>query len=31
MDPQLKWLIQVIGAIAGLVTLIDTGRRRGWI
>lgn len=31
MNPQLKWLIQVAGAIAGLVTVIEAGRRQGWI
>ena len=31
MDPELKWLIQLVSAVAGVVALIKTGRRRGWI
>lgn len=31
MDPQLKWMIQVGMAIAGLYSLVQTGARRGWI
>jgi hypothetical protein len=30
MDPGLKWIIQLVAAVAG-VSLIETGRRRGWI
>jgi hypothetical protein len=31
MDPELKWLLQLVGAVVGVVSLIETGRRRGWI
>lgn len=31
MDPKLKWLLQLTAAVIGLVSLIETGRRRGWI
>jgi hypothetical protein len=31
MDPEFKWLIQLVAAVAGVVSLIETGRRRGWI
>jgi hypothetical protein len=28
---QLKWLLQLIGATATVVSLLQQGRRRGWI
>jgi len=31
MDPEFKWVIQLIAAVADVVSLIETGRRRGWI
>ena len=31
MDPQLKWLLQMVVAIASLWGLIETGRKHGWI
>ena len=31
MNPQLKWLIQMALAVVGVMSLIDEGRRRGWI
>jgi hypothetical protein len=31
MNPELKWLIQLIGAVIGLASLIEAGRRRAWI
>lgn len=31
MDPQLRWLLQLGGAVIGLVLLIDAGHRQGWI
>jgi hypothetical protein len=31
MDPQLKWLIKAVLAVASLVSVIGEGRRRGWI
>jgi hypothetical protein len=31
MDPELKWLIQLVGAVIGVASLIEVGRRRGWI
>ena len=31
MDSQLKWLIKAVFAVAGLVSVIEEGRRRGWI
>jgi hypothetical protein len=31
MDPELKWLIKALFAVAGLVSAIEEGRRRGWI
>jgi hypothetical protein len=31
MDPEIRWLLQLAGAVIGLVLLIDTGRSRGWI
>ena len=31
MDPELKWMIRVGLAVAGLYSLLQTGARRGWI
>jgi hypothetical protein len=31
MDPKLKWSLQITGTVVGLVSLLATGRRRGWI
>lgn len=31
MDPEMKWLLQLVGAVVGVVSLLETGRRRGWI
>ncbi len=31
MDPEAKWLIKAIVAIATLASVIGEGRRRGWI
>jgi hypothetical protein len=31
MDPELKWLIKLVGSAIGVFALIDEGRRRGWI
>jgi hypothetical protein len=31
MDEQLKWLLKVLLTGASLVSLIETGRRRGWL
>jgi len=31
MDPKAKWLVQVVLTVGGLVSLIETGRRRGWL
>lgn len=31
MDPEFKWFLQLAGAVIGLVSLLETGRRRGWI
>jgi hypothetical protein len=31
MDPELKWLLQLVGAVVGVVSLLEIGRRRGWI
>lgn len=31
MNPELKWAIQLLAAVVGLLSLIETGRKRGWI
>lgn len=31
MNAELKWLIQLAAAVVGLASLIEQGRRRGWI
>jgi hypothetical protein len=31
MNAELKWAIQLASALVGLVTLIETGRKRGWL
>ena len=31
MDPELRWLIKLVFAVGSLASLIDAGRRRGWI
>jgi hypothetical protein len=31
MNDETKWILQLAGAIAGLATLIQEGRRRGWL
>jgi hypothetical protein len=31
MDPQLKWLVKLAVTAASLLSLIDIGRRRGWL
>ena len=31
MNAELKWAIQVVFAVASLLALFETGRKRGWI
>lgn len=31
MDPRLVWIVRTGIALFGLVSLIETGRRNGWV
>lgn len=31
MNAELKWAIQLAAALVGLASLIETGRKHGWI